>query len=160
MNRDYAQWVVLSGFIALCFVAAAVGSVLTGTSVDTWYRQLDKPDWNPPNWVFGPVWTALYLAMALAAWLVWRKKGFGGASVALGVFFLQLVLNVAWSGLFFGLRSAALGFFGVVLLWLAILGTLIAFGRINKLAGALFVPYALWVTYAGALNFAIWRMNP
>lgn len=159
MKRAYAQWLVLSAFLVLCFAAAALGSQFTSQSINSWYNTLEKPAWNPPNWVFAPVWTFLYLAMALAAWLVWRERGFQGAAGALGLFVLQLALNVAWSGLFFGLRNPLAGFVDIVLLWLAILGTLIAFWRINTAAGLLFVPYWLWVTYAGALNFVLWRMN-
>lgn len=159
MKRAYAQWLVLSAFLVLCFAAAALGSQFTSQSINSWYNALEKPAWTPPNWIFAPVWTLLYLAMALAAWLVWRERGFRGAAGALGLFVLQLALNVAWSGLFFGLRNPLAGFVDIVLLWLAILGTLIAFWRINTAAGLLFVPYWLWVTYAGALNFVLWRMN-
>lgn len=159
MKRDYAQWMALSVFLVVCFAAAAIGSMFTGSSVNTWYRQLDKPSWTPPDWLFAPVWTALYAAMALAAWLVWRRRARGGAWAALGLFAVQLALNVAWSGLFFGLRSPFWGLVCIVALWLAILGTLIGFGRIHMLAGVLFVPYLAWVTYAGALNFAIVQLN-
>jgi benzodiazapine receptor len=159
MKRDYAQWFALAAFLVLCFAAAAVGSLFTAQSVNTWYEGLAKPSWTPPDSLFAPVWTFLYLAMALAAWLVWRKRGLRGAPVALGLFFLQLVLNVAWSGLFFGMRSPLLGLLDIAVLWLAIVATLIAFWRINAFAGLLFVPYAAWVTYAGALNFAIWQLN-
>jgi tryptophan-rich sensory protein len=160
MKKEYAQWFALAGFLILCFAAATLGSMLTAQSVGGWYNNLAKPSWNPPKGVFAPVWTALYTAMAFSAWLVWRRRGFRGASGALGLFLLQLVLNVAWSGLFFGLRSPFLGFIDIVLLWFAILATLIAFSRINTLAGILFVPYLAWVSYAAALNFAIWRLNP
>lgn len=159
MKKEYLQWFALAGFLVLCFGAATVGSMLTSTSVRDWYPQLVKPSWNPPTSVFAPVWTLLYLAMALAAWLVWRKRETGGAWAALGLFALQLALNVAWSGLFFGLRSPGLGVVDIVLLWFAILATLVAFWRINTVAGVLFLPYLAWVSYAAALNMVIWRMN-
>ncbi|MDX9975347.1 MAG: TspO/MBR family protein [FCB group bacterium] len=161
MKREYFQWFALAGFLVLCFGAAAVGSMLTAASVREWYPELAKPSWNPPNSVFAPVWTALYLAMALSAWLVWRRRDERrGVWFALGVFVVQLALNVAWSGLFFGLRSPGLGLIDIVFLWLAILATLVAFWRINTVAGVLLLPYLIWVSYAAALNLAIWRMNP
>lgn len=153
------QGAALAGFVAVCFAAALVGGLLTSTSVETWYPGLAKPSWNPPSWVFGPVWSVLYAAMAVAAWLVWRRGG-GAARVALAVFGVQLALNVAWSGLFFALRSPGLAFAELIVLWIAIAATLVLFARWNRLAGALFVPYLAWVTFAGALNFAIWRLNP
>lgn len=149
----------LVGWIALCFAAAAVGSLLTETTVGGWYQQLAKPAWNPPDWVFGPVWTLLYGMMGVAAWLVWRQRGFSDAVLPLSLFGVQLALNVAWSGLFFSLRSPGLAFAEILLLWCAILATLVAFWRVRAAAGALLVPYLLWVSYAATLNFAIWRLN-
>ena len=112
-----------------------------------------------PAWVFGPVWTALYLSMAIAAWLVWRRAGWPGGARALGLFAVQLALNAAWSPLFFGLRSPAAGLVDIAALWLAIAATVFAFFRIAPVAGALLVPYWLWVTFATALNAAIWSLN-
>ncbi len=152
------QAAALAGFLAICFAAAAAGGVLTAMSVETWFPQLTKPSWAPPNWVFGPVWSALYAAMAVAAWLVWRRAG-RDARASLVLFGIQLALNVAWSGLFFGLRSPGLAFFELIVLWIAIAATLTAFSRWSRVAGALLVPYLAWVTFAGALNFAIWRLN-
>jgi|GEM_PF-228620 tryptophan-rich sensory protein len=125
-----------------------------------WYPTLTKPAWTPPDWVFGPVWTLLYILMAVAAWLVWRKAGFAGARLALVLYFVQLALNAAWSGLFFGLRSPAAGLVDILLLWMVIAATLVAFARHSAVAAGLLVPYFVWVSYAAALNFAIWRMNP
>jgi translocator protein len=124
-----------------------------------WYARLQKPVWNPPNWIFGPVWTALYTMMGIAAWLVWRRGGFDGQRVALSLFLLQLLFNSVWSPVFFGLRNPALAFLDIVLLWLALVATVIAFWKASPFAGGLLVPYLAWVTFASALNFAIWRLN-
>jgi tryptophan-rich sensory protein len=160
MSRSRARsGVALVGFLALCFAAAGLGGLATSRGLAGWYPSLRKPSWTPPDRVFGPVWTALYASMAVAAWLVWRARGLAGARVPLGLFALQLGLNVAWSVLFFALRSPGLAFGEVVLLWWAILATLLAFGRSSRAAAALMVPYLLWVTFASALNFAIWRLN-
>jgi benzodiazapine receptor len=147
----------LTLFFAVCFAAAWLGSRLTRPALVPWYASLAKPSWTPPNWVFAPAWTVLFAMMAIAGWLVWRQTGL--LSLPIGVFALQLVLNVAWSGLFFGLKSPAAGMLEIVFLWLAILATTIAFWRIHHAAGWLFAPYLGWVTYAASLNFAIWRMN-
>lgn len=118
-----------------------------------------KPCFTPPGWVFGPVWTILYIMMAVAAWLVWRDRGFGGARLALGLFVLQLLLNGLWSFIFFGLKLPGLAFGEIVILWLAVLGMLTAFWRLAPAAGLLLLPYWLWVSFAAVLNFALWRMN-
>ncbi len=146
----------LAVFVVICFAAAGAGSYFTATSVGTWYAELKKPAWNPPNWLFGPVWTFLYLTMAVAAWLVWMK---GGATSALALFAVQLALNVAWSGLFFGLRAPLPAFVGIVLLWDAIALTGYLFWRAVPAAGWLMAPYLAWVTFAGALNLSIWMLN-
>jgi translocator protein len=142
--------------LALTFGAAYIG---TRFPVDEWYASLSKPAWNPPNWLFGPVWGALYLLMAVAAWLVWRKDGLSGATIPLGMFVLQLVLNTAWSWIFFGRHELGLALAEISVLWIAILATIIGFWRVNSISGLLMVPYLLWVTFAAALNFAIWRLN-
>ncbi len=147
----------LTLFFAVCFGAAWLGSRFTRPALFPWYASLAKPAWTPPNWLFAPAWTILFVLMALAGWLVWRQTGF--LSIPIGLFALQLLLNVAWSGLFFGLKSPAAGMLEIVFLWLAILATTIVFWRINRTAGWLFVPYLAWVAYAASLNFAIWRMN-
>lgn len=146
-------------FVLVCFAAAGIGGAFTAGSLGSWYVELKKPSWNPPNWIFGPVWTALYLSMAVAAWLVWRRAGWSGAAAALGLFALQLALNVAWSGLFFGLRNPGAASAGIVALWASILATLIAFWRVTPGAGLLMVPYLAWVTFASVLNLTIWRLN-
>jgi tryptophan-rich sensory protein len=145
--------------IAVCFGAAALGSVFTARSIPDWYATLAKPSWTPPGAVFGPVWTLLYLSMAVAAWLVWREQELAGKALPLGLFAVQLVLNAAWSVIFFGLQRPGAAFAEIVILWLAILATLVTFWRVSPVAGALLVPYQAWVTFAAALNFAIWRLN-
>ena len=127
--------------------------------IEGWYAALTKPSWTPPGWLFGPVWTVLYLGMAVAAWLVWRQKGLSAARGALTLFGVQLGLNVAWSWLFFGLRNPGLGFVDILSLWVAIAATLVAFWWRSVLAGLLFVPYLAWVTFAAVLNYSIWQSN-
>jgi benzodiazapine receptor len=150
------QWLVLAGFVAVSFAAAALGGATTANSVRDWYPTIAKPAWTPPSWIFGPVWTALYAMMAVAAWLVWRRVGWGGALVWFAV---QLALNATWSPVFFGLHRIGLALLNIILLWLAIAGTTVTFGRVMPAAGILFVPYLAWVSFAVALNFAIWRLN-
>lgn len=145
--------------MAVCFGAAAIGSMFTTPSIGGWYAALAKPAWTPPPWVFGPVWSLLYLAMAVAAWLVWRRVGFSRGASALNLFGVQLVLNVCWSAIFFGARRPDLAFAEILLLWLAILATMVAFRSLSRAAAWLLLPYLLWVAYAVALNFAIWRLN-
>lgn len=150
------QTFALIGWLALCFAATGTAAFV---SIDGWYAALQKPSWNPPAWVFGPAWTVLYIFMAVAAWLVWRQGGWKAQGRALGLFLVQWALNALWTPLFFGLHRPGLAFAEIVILWLAIAATLAAFWRINKVAGALLVPYLAWVTFAAALNFAIWRLN-
>lgn len=154
------QWFVLALFLIICLATAGLGAAWTNLSVGDWYAALKKPAWNPPNWLFGPVWTALYIGMAIAAWLVWRKNGLADAWLPLLLFGVQLFLNAAWSALFFGVRSPGIAFADIVLLWFAILATIIAFWRVSNLAATLLVPYLAWVSFATALNWSIWRMNP
>jgi tryptophan-rich sensory protein len=151
--------IALAVSVGICLGAAGIGSVLTTPSLRPWYATLRKPAWTPPNWLFGPVWTALYLCMAVAAWLVWRQAGFSPARLPLTLFVIQLALNVIWSGIFFRLRLPGAAFLEVVLLWLFILLTATAFWPVSRTASWLLVPYLTWVTYAGVLNAAIWRMN-
>ena len=143
----------LVGWLALCFGSAAIGSRYRP---DTWYAALEKPAWNPPDWVFAPVWTVLYTLMAVAAWMVWRQAGF---AVELAPFAVQLLLNAAWTWLFFGRHRPGLALADLAALWFAILATLIGFWRVLPLAGALLLPYLAWVGFAGALNAALWRRN-
>jgi len=155
-----AGWVSLLVFTALVFGLGSIGAVATNPSLASdWYASLAKPTWTPPGWIFGPVWSLLYLAMALAAWLVWRRRRVARTRLALSLFWLQLTLNIAWSPLFFGLQRPGLALLDIVLLWLAIVLTALWFWRVTRAAGALMLPYLLWVTFATALNFAIYRLN-
>lgn len=146
-------------WVALCLAAGGLGGLVTTPAIPTWYAQLEKPAWTPPGWLFGPAWTTLYLLMAVAAWLVWRRGGFAGQRRPLTLFLVQLALNAAWSFLFFGLRNPGLGLAEIVVLWAMIVATLLAFRRVSTAAALLLVPYLLWVTFATALNFEIWRLN-
>jgi translocator protein len=143
--------------IVICLGLAGIGSLLTKPALRPWYESLKEPGWSPPNWLFGPVWTVLFLSMAIAAGLVWRKVGLTAAPMQL--FLLQLLLNVAWSGLFFRLRSPGLAFGDIVVLWFAILATTIEFRTAVPAAAWLLLPYLVWVGYAAALNFSMWRLN-
>lgn len=146
----------LVGWVAASVVAGAVGARFMPGE---WYTELAKPAATPPGWVFGPVWTFLYVAMAVAAWLVWRKAGFRGAPWSLSLYLAQLVLNGLWSCLFFGLKQIDLALVDIVAMWLLIATVLVLFWRQNRMAGALMAPYLLWVSFATYLNFAFWRLN-
>lgn len=149
----------LLGWLAATFIAAAVGAAASAQA-GPFYAQLARPGWAPPGWLFGPVWTALYVLMAIAAWLVWRVGGFRAARSALSLFVVQLAVNALWSWLFFGMHRGALALADIVLLWVLIVATLRAFWRIRPLGGALLVPYLLWVSFAAVLNYSIWQLNP
>lgn len=150
MNVDWS----LLAFFGIVIVAALSGAFF---KPGQWYERLRKPSWTPPNWLFGPVWSALYICIAIAGWLIWRAEASSGAMWFWG---LQLVLNAGWSALFFGARRMDLAFGEVVLLWLSIAGFIILASTISIVAAALFVPYLVWVTIAATLNFTVWRMNP
>lgn len=149
----------LVAWIVICFAAAAVGSWFTAMSLRDWYPALHKPAVTPAAWVFAPVWSALYLMMAVAAWLVWMRRGRQGARRALSIFACQLGFNVAWSVVFFGLRSPLAGLLDIAILWCAILATIVTFMKVNRAAAWLMVPYLLWVSFAVYLNAGIWLLN-
>ena len=149
----------LIGWLAVCFVASAVGAVAS-VNAATFYAELVRPAWAPPGWLFGPVWITLYTLMAVAAWQVWRQGGFGVARVALPLFLAQLLINAAWSWLFFGWQLGLFAFLDILLLLLLIVATVVAFWRHSRLAGALLLPYLLWVGFAALLNFSVWQLNP
>ena len=149
----------LFAFITLCLAVSGGGGAITATSVDTWYQALEKPPFNPPDWLFAPVWTALYILMGIAAWRVWRLRSFEATRMAFAVFGAQLCLNLAWSFLFFGLQRIDLALLEIIILLIAIITNTIVFWRIERLAGLLFVPYAVWVTYATILNASLWLLN-
>jgi benzodiazapine receptor len=155
-TRDLAG---LGAFVALCLVISAIGGWVTAGSVGTWYRTLEKPDFNPPDWVFAPVWTLLYLMIALAGWRVWRSTGVAGARAGMAAYAAQLALNLAWSFLFFGGRMIGVALAEILLLLALICVNAALFQRIDRLAGWLLAPYAAWVAFACVLNFALWRLN-
>lgn len=146
--------------VLLCQFAGAIGSVFTASSLTDWYSLLEKPVFNPPSWVFFPVWTLLYTLMGISLYIVW-EKGLQYRKVKIGllIFGIQLVLNILWSFLFFGLRSPYYGLIGIIFLWLTILLTIVQFRNISKTASYLLVPYILWVSFATLLNYNLWILN-
>jgi len=147
--------------ILVCEIAGGIGSLFTAPSIPTWYASIQKPAFNPPNWIFAPVWTTLFLLMGISLYLIW-EKGLEKKEVkmAFSVFGIQLALNVIWSILFFGLQSPFFAFVEIVLLWIAILVNIIFFYRISKWAGILLIPYIMWVSVAAFLNYSVWVLNP
>lgn len=151
------QAAVLAGWLILCFGASATAAFIRPGE---WYSALQKPAWNPPAWVFGPVWSTLYVMMAVAAWLVWREGGWRRQRFALGLFLGQWLLNFLWTPLFFGLHRTGLAFAEILLLALAVAVTARAFYRVRPVAGVLLAPYLAWVAFASVLNGVLWRLNP
>lgn len=153
----------ITGFIiwlGLCFFTAWAGAqVSPGIASSVWYESLQKPDWNPPGWLFGPVWTILYTMMGIAAWLVWKNHGFQNAKKSLGLFILQLFLNGLWSQIFFGAQEPGWAFLEIIILLSAIIATTYYFFQKERTAGWLMVPYIVWVGFATVLNGTIWMMN-
>lgn len=145
--------------ILIAEAAGILGSVFTASSVKGWYLTLTKPAWNPPSWVFGPVWITLYALMGIAAGLVWNQRDVPGAKLALFIYGMQLVLNALWSVLFFGLKNPGLAFVEIIVLLISIVVTTVLFFKINPLAGALMLPYIAWVAFASYLNFTLWQLN-
>lgn len=154
-----SHYPALVGFLVASFTAAGIGSAATATSVGTWYLGLNKPAWNPPGWIFGPVWTTLYILMAIAAWRVWRRSEGTAARTTLLWFGVQLALNALWSVLFFGLQRPGLAFTEVLVFWVILAGLLVHFWRADRIAGALWAPYVAWVSFATVLNGTIWWLN-
>lgn len=150
---------LVAGGVAALLLTFGTAFVGTRFPVDEWYAGIAKPAWNPPSWLFAPVWTVLYLLMAISAWLVWKDHGLSAAALPLAVFVVQLVLNATWSWLFFGRHQIGIAAIEILILWAAILLTTGLFWRLEQVAGILFVPYLLWVSFASALNIAIWRLN-
>jgi len=149
----------LIGFILITFIAAFIGSLFTTPSIASWYRNLNKPSFAPPNFLFAPVWTILFFLMAIAAFLVWQNKNNPQAKKALIFYFVQLAFNSLWSIIFFGLHNPGVAFLEIIILWILILLTLIKFYKIQKIAGLLLVPYLLWVSFASFLNLFVWLLN-
>lgn len=156
-TRQLIGWTL---WVGISLAAGWTGNLLSGVMESQFYQQLQRPDWAPPPSVFGPVWITLYVMMGTAAWLVWRDRGFSGARTALVLYLVHLVFNAAWTGIFFGLEAPGLALAEILLLWAMILALLVMFWRVRVLAGVLMVPYLLWVTFATALTYAIWRLNP
>ncbi|WP_336205282.1 TspO/MBR family protein [Nonomuraea sp. LPB2021202275-12-8] len=149
------RWPVLALFVAAVAAVAVVGS-LAATDSGAEYLALERPAWAPPRWLFGPAWTVLYLLIALSGWLVWLARGW---SPAFTVYAVQLALNAVWTPLFFAAGQYGLAFAEIVILWAAIVANIVVFWRVRRAAALLLVPYLLWVTYAAALNYAIWQLN-
>jgi len=149
----------LIGWFIVSFAVSALGAIAS-IEARSFYAGLVQPDWAPPGWLFGPVWTLLFALMAVAAWLVWRNGGFRANRAALALFLVQLAFNALWSWLFFAWRLGGPAFADILLLWGLILATLVAFWRVRPLAGALLIPYLLWVSFAAFLNYAVWQLNP
>ena len=159
-ESKFRSAVMLILFLAACFGVAWTGAqVSPGIASSEWYDQLNKPDWNPPGWLFGPVWTTLYTLMAIAAWRIWRKLGFKGGRKELSWFGTQLLLNGIWSQLFFNAQNPGLAFVEILFLLSAIVATTIYFYKEDRLAGYMMVPYILWVAFATVLNGTIWMIN-
>ena len=153
------QIVGLIGWLLLSFVAAAIGAIAS-VQAASFYQDLAQPSWAPPSSVFGPVWSVLYALMGIAAWLVWREGGWRRQRGVLTLFVIQLALNALWSWLFFAWHRGALAFVDIVLLWVLIVATVVGFWRVRPLGGALLLPYLFWVSFALALNYAVWHLNP
>ena len=145
--------------LVLCFIVAAAGGLVTSTSVDTWYQELNRPPFNPPDWLFPPVWNALFLMMAIAAWRVWRAAEWARVRVPLGLFLFQLAFNLGWSLLFFGFREIGLAMADLMILWGLIAATIWSFDRLDRIAALLLIPYLAWVSFAGVLNGYIVAAN-
>ncbi len=142
--------------VGLCFIVAFAASRF---QPGEWYRELAKPAWTPPDWLFAPVWSLLYVLMGLAAWLIWRQGGISVAKLPLSMFLVQLILNGLWTLIFFGFHKVGLAFAEILLLWVSILTVIILFWQRQPLAGILLTPYIIWVTFAAILNFSIWRLT-
>lgn len=153
------NWKSLTAFLLICITVQAFASWCTFQTVTTWYPTINKPDWRPPNWLFGPVWTFLYISIAIAGWRVWIRRFDSDTKIALAAFFIQLFLNALWSVFFFSLNWIGAAAIEIVFLWISIAATSFLFWRIDRIAGAIFIPYLLWVSYASALTIAIWRLN-
>lgn len=159
MSASSRPAIGIAGWVLLSFAAAAAGGVASANAGD-FYERLVRPAWAPPPYLFGPVWSVLYFLMGIAAGLVWRAGGFEGARLALTLFVVQLGFNALWTWLFFVWRLGMWAFIEIVVLWLLILATMMAFGRIRTLSAWLLLPYLAWVSYAAALTYAVWRLNP
>lgn len=150
----------LAASIIMSLMAGAIGSAFTFTGIESWYAYLNKPSFNPPNWIFGPVWTTLYILMGVSLYLIWQK-GLKDKYIrkSFKIFIIQLIFNSLWSVVFFGMQSPGLALFIIIVLWSLILTLIIRFYKIKKIAAYLLIPYILWVSFASILNFSIWILN-
>ncbi|MBV7316583.1 TspO/MBR family protein [Shewanella sp. NIFS-20-20] len=153
------QLIGFAAWLGLCFVTSALGAIAS-IQAKTFYGQLSQPEWAPAAWVFGPVWTSLFIMMAIAAWLVWRQQGGQHRVQALTLFVIQLAINALWSWLFFAWQLGMFAFIDIVILVALLALTIISFWREQRLAALLLVPYLLWVTFAAGLNYSLWQLNP
>ena len=153
------NWLKLIFSVIIAQLAGIIGSAFTINSINTWYSTLTRPSFNPPNWIFGPVWTILYLLMGISLYLVLVSKKSRNRKIGLYLFFIQLVLNSIWTVLFFGLQNPLLAFIEIIILWISILFTIIYFYKIDKISSYLLIPYILWVSFASVLNFSIYILN-
>lgn len=149
----------LIGWLLVSFAAGAVGGIASANA-GTFYQQLVRPNWSPPGWLFAPVWSLLYLMLGIAVWLVWRERSVRENRFPLALFLIQLIANGLWTWLFFVWRQGMIAFGEILLLWGLILATIVTFWRVKPIAGALLVPYLLWVSFATALTYAVWQLNP
>jgi len=150
------NWLKLMFSLLICQVAGGIGSIFTMPAISTWYATLQKPAFNPPNWIFGPVWTLLFLLMGIALYLVWQKPN---NKKALIIFSVQLILNIAWSFAFFYLQNPLAGLIEIFILWIFILLTIVYFFKISKVAAYILIPYILWVSFAAVLNYFLYILN-
>ena len=158
LDKNNILWLFL--FIFLCLIFGnGIGGYFTFVSVETWYQTLNKPNFNPPDWVFGPVWTTLYILMGVSIWLIWKKEASKVRTISMIIFWVQLFFNIFWTYLFFGIQRIDLGLFEIFFLIFLILMNIIYFYKIDKIASYLLVPYVLWVSYASILNYKIWVLN-
>lgn len=153
------KWIKLIVSLALPQIAGIIGSLFTVKSIPTWYAALNKPSFNPPNWIFGPVWITLYVMMGISFYIIWIKKDVPNSGFLFSIFILQLILNALWSIIFFGLKSPGFAFLEIIFLWLAILMCIIFFYKVSKTSSLLLLPYFMWVSFASVLNYSIWRLN-
>lgn len=160
VNLNIWDIVKLAVSVFISLMAGIAGSFFTAPAIETWYKDLNKPSFNPPAWIFAPVWTVLYLLMGVAAFLVWREGiQHRNVQIGLGLFIFQLILNALWSIIFFGQQNPLAGFVEILVLWVAIAVTIYYFYKVNPTAAYLMIPYILWVTFATILNFSIWQLN-
>jgi translocator protein len=153
------NWLKLVISILLCQSAGIIGSFFTRESITTWYAGLIKPQFNPPNWVFAPVWMILYLIIGISFYLIWNKSNDKNIFIPVILFIIQLVLNSAWTIIFFGLKSPLLAFFEILILWILIILCIFKFYPVSVTASFLLIPYLIWVTYAAVLNYSLWKLN-